>query len=172
MKHTTQAHAGRTPHTINRYNESASFVPALPVRRPVDLPDVRPADAVIDLVRAGPLSGHARQDDTAITHAQATLIVAAGYLVGFLLITVGLIVLAYIFRLLGSDAAVYFLAGLILWGFLNLVALAVNRGQGLWHSPSGIAHHEIDSRERIAELAIRTHAELLKERFRAERGQE
>jgi len=42
-----------------------------------------------------------------------------------------------------------------------LVALAVNRKQGLYHSATGIAHHEIESREALARYALDKHVDLI-----------
>jgi hypothetical protein len=54
---------------------------------------------------------------------------------------------------------------MVVWGLACLGALAVNRWQGLHYSPSGIAHHEIDSRERVALHAIDRHAEIIERRL-------
>src|SRR5690606_23015330 len=103
-------------------------------------------------------TGHARQVDDAVSHAKASLIISAAYIAAAGMITVGLLAVVWLFRGLGDALAPYAYVGLILWGCAVLLALWSNRRQGLWHSPSGIAHHEIESRERIAREAMQTHA--------------
>jgi hypothetical protein len=88
-------------------------------------------------------------------------LVSAAYIGAAAMITLGLLLLAWLFRALGDRFALYALVGLIGWGGAVLWALWSNRRQGLYHSPSGIAHHELDMRERVARHAIDTHAALL-----------
>ena len=107
----------------------------------------------------------ARQDDDAITHAKATLLVAGAYIVAAGMITCGLLLIVWLFRGLGDAWATYTYTGLVVWGLAILAALWGNRKQSLWHSPTGIAHHELDSRERIARHAIDVHAKLLLQRW-------
>ena len=104
-------------------------------------------------------------DDSAITHAKATLLVSVAYIVAAAMITAGLLLIVWLFRGLGSDWAVYTYTGLAVWGGCVLAALWGNRRQSLHHSPTGIAHHELNSRERIAMHAIDTHADLLLKRW-------
>jgi len=153
---------------VNRYSRTA-YVAPLPERR--HLPAVRPISGEIvgpalDVVRQGSAGGHARSDDDAVGTAKATLLVSAAYGVAALLITLGLLALAWIFRWLGGSWPAYAYGGLLIWGVVVVVVLLLNRRQGLHHSPSGIAHHEISARERIARHAIDTHADLLLERWR------
>jgi hypothetical protein len=108
-------------------------------------------------------------DDSAITHAKATLLVSTAYIAAAGMITVGLLLIVWLFRGLGDGWAVYAYVGLILWGLCVLAALWGNRRQSLHHSPTGIAHHELDSRERIARHAIDVHAELLIRRWHLDR---
>lgn len=156
-----------------RYDRpSSTFVPALreqdaaPVSRVTVLPPalVTPdiAPAALDFSRPGPYTGHARADDTAETIARADLLVSAAYALPAGLVTIGILALAWAFRALGEAWAVYALVGLIGWGGAVLWALWANRRQGLYNSPAGIAHHELDARERIALHAINVHAELLR----------
>lgn len=145
--------------TRQRY-ELSTFVSADPM--PLS---VRPIGSELTTV-AGDLmrtttSGHARQDDDAMTHAKATLLVSGAYILAALLITVGLLLIVWLFKGLGERLAPYAYAGLLVWGIAILLALAANRRQALWHSPTGIAHHELDVRERIAYHAINVHAQLL-----------
>jgi hypothetical protein len=104
-------------------------------------------------------------DDSAITHAKATLLVASAYIIAAGMITGGLLLIVWLFRGLGEGFAAYTYTGLILWGLCILGALYGNRKQSLHHSPTGIAHHELDSRERIARHAVDVHASLLMRRW-------
>lgn len=150
-----------------RYELSTFVRPDPPVQppAPVDLP------AVVDLVQRDAGGIQVRQADDALTHAKATLLVSAAYVAAALVITVGLLLIVWLFRGLGEGWAAYVYAGLLLWGIATLLALWANRRQSLHHSPTGIAHHEIDSRERLAHHALNLHAKLLRERWTHERRQ-
>ena len=144
--------------------DSSTFVPAIVQRR--ELPSVQvSAPSIIDLLPQTTHTGHARQDDDAITHAKATLLVASAYIVAAGLITGGLLLIVWLYRGLGEGWGLYTFTGLIVWGLCILVALWGNRKQSLHHSPTGIGHHEIDSRERIAMHAVDVHAQLLMRRW-------
>ena len=110
------------------------------------------------------MSHLARSDDTAITHAIASLIYSVAMGSAAALITAGILFIAYNF--LGGEEGLYAIAWLVTWGICILLALLRNRHQGLWHSATGIAHHEIDSRERIAMHAIDRHIDLLEKRWK------
>jgi hypothetical protein len=84
-------------------------------------------------------------DDSAITHAKATLLISSAYIAAAGMITAGLLLIVWLFRGLGDDWALYAYIGLIGWGIAVLAALWGNRRQSLHHSPTGIAHHELDS---------------------------
>lgn len=114
-----------------------------------------------EIALRGVTTGHARQDDDAITHARATLLIAAAYILAAGMITLGLLLIVWLFRGLGERFAPYAYVGMIVWGLCILAALWGNRRQSLYHSPTGIAHHELDIRESIARHAIDTHANLL-----------
>lgn len=105
--------------------------------------------------------------DTAETIAKASLRYSLAYAGVAVPITVGLLLIVYLFR--GGDLGGYFFSGLILWGAIVAVVLYYNRGQGLHHSSTGIAHHEIDSRERIALGLMDRHLALLKYKWEMER---
>lgn len=143
-------------------NTSHTFVPAERVPQP---------PATIAPINVGELLpptvqvAHSRQDDNAITHAKATLLVSTAYIVAAAMITVGLLLLAWIFRAFGEAWGLYVYSGLIVWGLCVLLALLLNRRQSLHHSASGIAHHELDSRERLAKYAIDQHVRLLLKRW-------
>lgn len=127
--------------------------------------DTQLLPVAVDLVQHDAGGIQVRQADDALTHAKAALLVSAAYVAAALVITVGLLLIVWLFRGLGEGWAAYVYAGLLLWGIATLLALWANRRQSLHHSPTGIAHHEIDSRERIARHAIDTHAELLMKRW-------
>jgi len=107
-------------------------------------------------------------DDNAITHAKAALMVASAYIVAAAMVTGGLLLIVWLYRGLGEGFAAYAYIGFVLWGLCILVALWGNRKQSLWHSPTGIAHAEINSRERIALHAVDTHARLLMRKWELE----
>ncbi len=144
-------------------NYGSTFVPAVIERKPIvsTIPTIDHAS----LLPQAAQTGHARQDDDAITHAKASLLVASAYIIAAGMITAGLLLIVWLYRGLGNDWAMYVYGGLILWGLCVLAALWGNRKQSLWHSPTGIAHHELDSREKIALHAIDTHASLLLQRW-------
>lgn len=159
-----------------RYDQATTFVPAIPSHNRQPTAQNASVDApqgVIDLIRQpNATTGHARSDDDALTAAKAHLLTAAAYGAAGLLITLGLLMLAWTFRWLGGSWPGYVFGGLLLWGFVIVVALAINRAQGLRHSPSGIALEELTSRERIAMHVADTHADLMAERWRIEAAQE
>lgn len=111
----------------------------------------------------------ARSDDTAVTGAVASLIYSAAYGVAAAIITTGLLFMGWL--LIGGDGVLYALGGLILWGVCILASLMINRWQGLWFSPTGLGHHEIDSRERVALHVIDQHVELIRERWEQNHAQ-
>ncbi len=145
------------------HNSSSTFVPAAPQRQHTTTTIV-PIETA-HLLPPAAHSGHARMDDSAITHAKATLLVALAYIIAAGMITIGLLLIVWLFRGLGEGWGMYTFTGLIVWGLCILAALFGNRKQSLHHSPTGIAHHELDSRERIARHAIDTHAGLLLKRW-------
>jgi hypothetical protein len=150
---------------MKSYHSGSTFVPALPTKS--EIVHV-PAPTLIDLPTAAH-TGHARMDDSAITHAKATLLVSSAYVLAAGMITGGLLLIAFLFRALGDGWGAYTYGGLLLWGICILAVLWGNRRQSLHHSPTGIAHHELDSRERIARHAIDTHADLLLKRWEIDR---
>lgn len=101
--------------------------------------------------------------DSAMTHAKASLLYSVAYSAPAAMITAGLLLIIWMYR--GGPSGVYFFIGLIVWGIAFMVALYGNRAQGLYHSASGIAHHEIDDRTEVAKYAIDRHCELLEKRW-------
>jgi hypothetical protein len=148
--------------SIIRHENMSTFVPAEKAPQP---PTTIAPLQVPDLLPPTHLSGYARQDDDALTHARATLLVSAAYIIAAGMITAGLLLLAWLFRGLGDHWAVYAYVGVLVWGVAVLLALYGNRRQSLHHSPTGVSHHELDSRERLARHAIDTQADLLLRRW-------
>lgn len=109
------------------------------------------------------MSHLARSEDTAVTNAQASLLYSAAYAIPAAMITGGILLMAFL--VLGGDLGLYALFWLVIWGICILVALIFNRWQGLWFSPAGLDHHEIQSRERIACHTIDKHVELIEKRW-------
>lgn len=105
----------------------------------------------------------ARSEETPITNAFASLFYSLAYSIAGAFITGGLLFLAY--NLIGGEEGLYVIIWLVLWGVCLLAALAYNRWQGLWFSPAGLDHHEIDSRERIAMYVIDRHLTLLERKW-------
>jgi hypothetical protein len=155
---------------VKSRNYGNTFVPALPTRTPQTITTLAPIE-VGNLLPQAAQTGHARQDDDAITHAKATLLVASAYIIAAGMITLGLLLIIWLYRGLGEGWGLYTFTGLIVWGLCVLASLWGNRKQSLWHSPSGIAHHELDSRERLARHAIDTHAHLLLKRWEIDNEQ-
>jgi len=132
-------------------------------------------------------TGHIRQNDDALTNARASLLYSKAIGAVAALGVTGILFLAWLTY--GGDLGIYF--GLEILGVsgVALVALVVNRAQGLHYSASGIAHSElrtqeriarrhaqtqeyaIDSAERIAMHAIDKHSELIERRWQLEAGQ-
>jgi hypothetical protein len=102
---------------------------------------------------------HARSDDNAITVSLGALIYSGAYGVVFLVITAMLGWLAW--AKLGVDGTLVVACMGIAWGCASYYALAHNRAQSLRHSTSGIAHAEIESRERVALAAMDNHTRII-----------
>lgn len=151
------------------YHESGhTFVPAAPQQRELPIIHVS-SPSLVDVLPPAAHTAHARSDDDAMTMARATLVVSAAYIVASAMITGGLLLIAYLFRALGDAWGAYVYGGLIIWGLCVLASLYGNRRQGLHHSASGVSHHEIESRERLARHAIDVHANLLLRRWEIDR---
>jgi len=101
--------------------------------------------------------------DSAMTHAKASLLYSVAYSAPAAMITAGLLLIIWMYR--GGPSGLYFFTGLIVWGIAFLAALYGNRAQGLHHSASGIAHHEIDAKTEVAMYAIDRHLDLLEKRW-------
>lgn len=152
-----------TRHTLR--NTSHTFVPA--ERTPPPPTQITPY-VVGEILPPASHNWRAVDENDAIVHAKATLLVSAAYIVAALMITTGLLLIVFLFRGLGDAVALYFYAGILMWGVCILAALLMNRRQSLHHSSTGLGHAEISSRERLAKHAIDTHASLLLKRWKVD----
>lgn len=123
-------------------------------------------------MRGAAHTGHARQDDNAITVAQAHLVVSAGYVLAAAMTIAGLLILAFLAGLFGEAISRYVAVWIGGVGIVALLVMAINRRQQHHYSAAGIGHHDIESRERIAKHAIDTHAELLIAQWRIQNGED
>jgi len=112
---------------------------------------------------------HVGRDDTTLNQAKASLVYSAAYAFAAALITGGMVLIVWLTYGTDSDSGTYIVLWLLLWGLSVLIALIINRAQGLRYSSTGIAHHEIESRERLAMYAIDRHIELIEKRWRLNR---
>jgi hypothetical protein len=126
-------------------------------------------DAAGEMMTHRQMTHIVRSDDTAVTQAYASLIYSAAYAFAAALITGGIILIAWIQYGADDNGGDYMLAWLLLWGLSILAALIINRSQGLHYSSSGIAHHEISSREAIARYVIDKHVELIEKRWKIDK---
>jgi hypothetical protein len=110
------------------------------------------------------MSHLARSEETPVTNAVSSLIYSAAYGFAGALITGGLLVLLYI--AIGGNEEVYLILFFIFWGICWMAAFYFNRKQGLHHSPSGLEHAEIQSRERIAKFVVKEYIGLLEKKWR------
>lgn len=152
--------------------QAVTQLPTLPQAQVISVPKQTPAH-----------TSHARHTDDPITNAQASLLYSVAYGVAAALVVFALLLLAT-FR---YGVAIDFLDGLgieiCVTGLVTIIAMAINRQQGLNHSAPGIERMQlreetkqhdrvmdveeerIASQERIAMHAIDTHARLLEKRW-------
>jgi hypothetical protein len=111
----------------------------------------------------------AHSDDDAMSIAGASLWYSVAYMVVFLVVTgCGA---GFVWWFVDDiDTPLLVLGALLVWGCASYLILGYNREQGLHHSPSGIAHAEIKSREEVAHHAIDAHIYLLEKRWEREDG--
>lgn len=151
----------------NRYNQIQNFVGAQ--HNNTQLTTAEQGVLSSALASAGQMiaqrqqTHHAGQDDTAVGLSIASLIYSVAYGVAMAMITAAIVLVVWL--AMGGDEVYYGLFWLFLWGACCLGALAYNRWQGLHFSPAGLAHHEIDSRERVALYAIDKHAAIIERRI-------
>lgn len=153
--------------------QAVTQLPPMPQAQVISVPGRQPAAH----------TSHARHNDDPITNAQASLLYSVAYGVAAALVIFALLLLA-VFRF---GVAIDFLDGLgieiCVTGLVTIIAMAINRQQGLNHSAPGIERlqlreeskqhdrtmdveeERIASQERIAMHAIDTHARLLEKRW-------
>lgn len=91
-------------------------------------------------------TGHIREVSDPILQAKASLLYSvaimavAAFVIGALLILSGIC---------EGDPGAFFGLEILGTGIVGMIALAVNRKQGLHHSATGIAHAEVETRERM-----------------------
>ena len=183
----------------NRYDTQQNIVrpivgevlPPVRLSDPHEMPAHLAQAAPIELdapVMAASHTGHLRQTDDAITNAKASLLYSKAII---FVVSIGITAILFLaYMNYGGDLSLYFGVELLALSGAALVALVYNRGQGLHHSASGIAHRElrtqeriarrhaqtqeylIDSHERIALHAIDRHAQLVERRWELERGEQ
>lgn len=146
-------------------------------------PDTRPAPMVYspaqselptlaEIAMRGSHQHLARQDDDALIVARAHLLVSVGYIAAAAMTIAGLLILAAMAGLLGESIGRYVVVWIAAVGIVALVIMFANRRQQHHYSAAGIAHHDLDSRERIARHAIDTHAELLLAQWDRDHGRD
>ena len=169
---------------------AGEVLPPVRLSDPHEMPAHLAQAAPIQLAAPAPAlshTGHIRHTDDAITNARASLLYSKAIIFVVSIGITAILFLVYLDR--GGDLGVYFGIELLALSGAALVALLYNRGQGLHHSASGIAHHElrtqekiarrhaqtqeylIDSQERVAMYAIDKHVELVQTRWQLEVGQ-
>jgi len=109
------------------------------------------------------MTHHVRSDDTAVTHAAGSLLYSVAFVPVIAIVTGSFMMLAT--WAFDADGWPMFLLWLLLWGSSCLVALVINRQQGLHFSSAGLGHHEIESREHVAMYIVDKHVELLEKRW-------
>jgi hypothetical protein len=117
-----------------------------------------------DMVTHRQQTHHAHSDDDAMSIASASLWYSVVYMVVFLVVVMAGAGVVWWF-VADIDAPLLVLGALLVWGGASYLILGYNREQGLHHSPSGIAHAEIKSREEVAHHAIDAHIYLLEKRW-------
>ena len=165
--------------------------PYVPARRTQEQIRLSAEDVPTPTVQAQPIylpalpqstrSGHVRQTDDPITNARASLLY--GHVIGFwsfVIFSAGLFYLWTQGTLFNGELVI---SEAFVLAVCMMVALVVNRNQGLHHSATGIAHHEIKSTKamnhdnndvekfriekqaEVASHAIDKHAELLEKKW-------
>jgi len=149
---------------IKSYHSGSTFVPSLSPTKSEIIHIPSPGN-ITEVLPPSVQSHHTRQDDDAMIAAKSTLLIASAYIIAAAMITLGLMIIIFMFRGLGEGAALYFFTGIIVWGVCILLALFGNRRQSLHHSSSGLGHAEIQSRERLAKYVVDQHAAMLMRRW-------
>ena len=155
----------------NRYNDNEHYVeadhsPIVPYQQVLSQHDSSAVNAIqvpgstaMSMQHSTP-TAHRPQD-----HADAALTYSKAYMAVMFLIVSALVGVVYKMEVLGAEIFLYAVTWLGGLGIAGFVSLAVNRKQGLHHSSTGVQHHELEIRERIAEHAINTQADLMRDRW-------
>lgn len=152
----------------NYYTTNQAYVPMV-VGEVVDDPTLPPA-AEAQLMAGGQhlastaLAGrqphsHAEQHDSAVSHAQAHLMVSAPIIGGLVITSTGLVLLGWLIA--GGPILIWIGVELLIAGAGAVVALSRSRRAGLEHTPAGVERHEIDARRQVAMYAINRHCEMV-----------
>lgn len=172
---------------MNRYNERTTAI----VQRPPDTIAIADHDGVrywpaerndthIDgapgplvpfdgmMGRTTPTSAHS---GNAEIQARAIVRLAIAYTVAGGMITLGLFILARLAGIVGGRWSLWVFGILAAWGAILLVALLVNQATAMRYSGEGTERHRIDAQADVMHHAIDAHCELVRERWRHERGQ-
>jgi len=118
-----------------------------------------------EMISRRQMTHHVSSDDTAVSHAKASLLYSVAYAFAAALITGAICLVGYFSE--GGGGGFYLILWLFLWGLSVLGALLINRRQGLHYSSAGIALEEIKSRERVALHAIDRHVDLMEKKIEA-----
>ena len=161
---------------MNRYDEEQRFLPALQGEIVDDSThDLTPAQSqaladgqhLANVAMSGRgVNSRALQNDTAVSHAVAHLIVAAPVVGSLALVTSGLVLLGWLVA--GGPVALWIGVDVLLLGGSSFVALSKQRRAGLEHTPAGVERHDIDVRGQVAMYAIDRNCEMV-ERLRGVR---
>lgn len=109
------------------------------------------------------MTHHVRSDDTAVTHAAGSLLYSVAFVPVVAIVTGAFMMLAT--WAFDADGWPMFLLWLLLWGISCLLALIINRQQGLHFSSAGLGHHELESREHVAMYIVDRHIDLLEKKW-------
>jgi hypothetical protein len=112
----------------------------------------------------------AHSQDDAMSVSLSSLVYSVVYIVVFAVVIASLLAIAWVVVRDDATLAVLIVVGVLAWGWSSYSILAYNREQGLHNSPPGIAHAEIESRERLATYAIDAHIYTLERQWEREDG--
>lgn len=155
----------------NRYNDGSQYVKAehSPIVSYQQVLSQADSEAVTALQNPGQaamsISGVQTPHHSPTEHAEAALMYSKAY-VGFMVLIVSAIVgMAYMIDVFDGDLFLYAVTWLGGLGIAGFVSLTANRKQGLYHSQTGVQHHELEIRADIAKHSIDTHADLLRSKW-------
>jgi hypothetical protein len=91
-------------------------------------------------------TSHTRDVSTPVEHAKASLLYSVAIMAVSAFVIGALLILSGVCE---GDPGAFFGLEIVGTGVVGMIALAVNRLQGLHHSATGIAHAEVKTRERM-----------------------